>query len=160
MNSGLLNDDTTERFKPGHIWINKNQTKQVFLSVRMLSAAKASGLFVNTALSPLWSSDKLQYKNAFRCLKIWACIRQNQPKWPEHPAKTLISLAIRPVWSESSLSTLTIIGSLVTHKAHTKTLIRLGRCPCWSEFSQGAQLFCLFCRAAAHLYSCNEKQGF
>ena len=31
-----------------------------------------------------------------------------------------------------------------------KTLIRLGRCPGWSESSLGAQSFCWFCHEAAH----------
>ena len=48
MNSGLMNDDTAERFKLGHIKKKHTHTKkknQVFLSVRMSSAAEASGLF-------------------------------------------------------------------------------------------------------------------
>ena len=32
-----------------------------------------------------------------------------------------------------------------------KTLIRLGRCPGWSESSLGAQSFCWFCHVAAHI---------
>ena len=37
-----------------------------------------------------------------------------------HPAKTQISLDIRPVWSESSLSAWRKLGSLPTHWAHSK----------------------------------------
>ena len=48
-------------------------------------------------------------------------------KWHVHPAKTQISLGIRPVWSESSLCT----QSFFMRTA--KTLIKLGRCPGWSE---------------------------
>ena len=40
--------------------------------------------------------------------------------WPVCPAKTLISLGIRPLWSESSLSTSRSFGSLATHWAHSK----------------------------------------
>ena len=36
------------------------------------------------------------------------------------PAKTQISLGIRPVWSESSLSAWRKLGSLATHWAHSK----------------------------------------
>ena len=36
------------------------------------------------------------------------------------PAKTRISLGIRPVWSESSLSTWRKLGSLATHWAHSE----------------------------------------
>ena len=45
------------------------------------------------------------------------------------PTKTQISLGIRPVWSESSLSAWRNLGSLATHWAQAKTLIRLGGCP-------------------------------
>ena len=34
---------------------------------------------------------------------MWATSWQNQQKWHVRPAKTQISLGIRPVWSESSL---------------------------------------------------------
>ena len=39
-------------------------------------------------------------------------------KWVR-PAKTQISLGIRPVWSESSLSAWRKLGSLATHWAHS-----------------------------------------
>ena len=59
-------------------------------------------------------------------------------KWHVRPAKAQISLGIRPVWSESSLSALRKLESLATHWAPTKTLIRLGGYPGWSESSLGA----------------------
>ena len=40
--------------------------------------------------------------------------------WPVRPAKTQISLGIRPVWLESSLSAWRILGSLTTHWAHSE----------------------------------------
>ena len=39
-------------------------------------------------------------------------------KWPVHPAKTLISLWIRPVWSESSLSVWRNFGPLTILRVH------------------------------------------
>ena len=42
-------------------------------------------------------------------------------KWHVLPAKTQISLGIRPVWPESSLSAWRKLGSLATHWAQTKT---------------------------------------
>ena len=65
-------------------------------------------------------------------------------KWHMPPAKTQISLGIRPVWSESSLSTWRNVGSLATHGAHSED------CPGWSESLLGAQSFCWFCHEAAH----------
>ena len=84
--------------------------------------------------------------------------RMTKPtKWPVRPANTQISQGIRPC---------SLIRVFAVHmKKHwlpterkAKTLIRLGRCPGWSESSLGAQarllvLSCCvsFCRAAAHL---------
>ena len=67
------------------------------------------------------------------------------------PAKTQISLGIRPVWSESSLSAWRNLGSLANHWAQTKTLIRLGGCPGWSESSLDAHSFCWLCRVVAQI---------
>ena len=41
-------------------------------------------------------------------------------KWHVRPAKTQISLGIRPVWSESSLSAWKKLGSLATHWVHSE----------------------------------------
>ena len=61
------------------------------------------------------------------------------------PAKTQISLCIRPVWSESSLSACRNTGPLTTY--WVKFLIRLGRCTGWSVSSLGAHaiLFLFVC---------------
>ena len=61
-------------------------------------------------------------------------------KWHVRPAKTQISLGIRPVWSEFSLFAWRKFGPKLPIKRTAKTLIRLGRCPGWSEFSLGAQV--------------------
>ena len=49
-----------------------------------------------------------------------------QTKWHVRPATTQISLGIRPVWSESSLSAWRKLGPLATHWVQAKTLIILG----------------------------------
>ena len=64
-------------------------------------------------------------------------------KMTVRPAKTPISLCIRPVWSESSLSAWRKLGSLATHWAQAKTLIRLGGCPGWSSLGAQATLLVL-----------------
>ena len=48
-------------------------------------------------------------------------------KWYMRPAKTQISLGIRPVWSESSLSAWRKLGSLATQKVHSKDTDQTGR---------------------------------
>ena len=50
-------------------------------------------------------------------------------KWHVRPAKTQISLGIRPVWSESSLSAGRKCGSLATHWAHSDDSDQTGRMP-------------------------------
>ena len=45
------------------------------------------------------------------------------------PAKTQISLGIRPVWSKSSLSAWRSLGSLAIHWAHSKDSDQTGRMP-------------------------------
>ena len=72
-------------------------------------------------------------------------------KWHMRPARTQISLGIRPVWSESSLSAWGKFGSLAPIERTAKTLIRLAECPGWSQSSLGAKSFCWFCHEAAHM---------
>ena len=67
------------------------------------------------------------------------------------PAKTRISLGIRPVWSESSLSAWRKLGSLATHWVHSEDSDQTGRMPrliclCWvhSHFV-GFVISCLIC---------------
>ena len=64
-------------------------------------------------------------------------------KWHVPPAKTQISLGIRPDWSESSLSARWKLGSLATHWMQAKPLIRLGGYLGWSESSLGVKAILL-----------------
>ena len=63
--------------------------------------------------------------------------------WHVRPAKTQISLGIRPVWSESSLSAWRKLVSLATQWAHSEDSDQSLR---WAHRS-----FCWFCHEAAHL---------
>ena len=91
-------------------------------------------------------------------------------KWHVRQAKTQISLGIRPVWSESSLSARTNLGSSAAQSDQSlrcpqeqtlgpqlpigctaKTLIRLGGCPGWSVSSLGTQPHCWFYHEAAQV---------
>ena len=64
-------------------------------------------------------------------------------KMSVRPAKTQISLGIRPVWSETSLSAWWKLGSIATHRAHSEDFGQTGRIPSWSESLLGAQSFFL-----------------
>ena len=62
----------------------------------------------------------------------WICLNRlmtKPTKWQVHPAKTQISLGIRPVWSESSLSAWRKLRSLATHWVHSKDSDQTGRMP-------------------------------
>ena len=58
---------------------------------------------------------------------IWQSDKTN--KMAVRPAKTQISLGIRPVWSESLLSAWRQLGSLATHWAHSEDSDQTGRMP-------------------------------
>ena len=60
-------------------------------------------------------------------LTIWAATWQNQ-QCGCAPAKTQISLCIRPVWS-------VFLGSLATNWAHSEDSDQTGQPPGWSEFA-------------------------
>ena len=74
-------------------------------------------------------------------------------KWHVRPVKTQISLGIRPVWSESSLSAWRKLGSLATHWKHSED---------WSDWADAQadlslrwayMTFCWFCHDGAPLIS-------
>ena len=83
---------------------------------------------------------------------IWPASWQNQQNdcapsedsvQPGHPPSLIrvfaVSLGIRPVWTESSLSAQWVAKGQSFLHADRKTLIRLGGCPGWSESSLGTQ---------------------
>ena len=63
------------------------------------------------------------------------------------PAKTQISLGIRPVWSESSLAAWRKLGSLATHWAQSEDSDQTGRMPrlIWVFAGRTVTLFVLSC---------------
>ena len=78
-----------------------------------------------------------------RFAHVW-CIKRTATFWKKQPVKTKISLGIRPVWLESSL-TLRSMDSQ-EHKGFMRTakaLIILCGCPAWSESSLGAHFILL-----------------
>ena len=62
---------------------------------------------------------------------MWKCEPRHDKtnKIIVRPAKTQISLGIRPVWSESSLSAWRRLGSLATHWADSEDSVQTGRMP-------------------------------
>ena len=66
------------------------------------------------------------------------------------PAKTQISLSIRPVWSESSLSASRKLGSVATYWAHSEDSDQTGRMPrrIWVFAGRTAILLVLSCRGS------------
>ena len=83
------------------------------------------------------------------------------------PVKTQISLGIRPVWSESSLSVWRKFGSLATHWAHSKDSDQPGHppnlisgCPGWSESSLSTLSFYWFCHVVAHMFLWRTDENY
>ena len=66
------------------------------------------------------------------------------------PAKTQIGLGIRPVWSESSLSAWSKLGSLATHWVHSQDSDQTGRMPrlIWVFAGRTVTLLVLSCRGS------------
>ena len=58
-----------------------------------------------------------------------SCCMTKPTKWPVRRAKTQISLGIRPVWSESSLSAWKNTGPLTTYWADSEDSDQIGRMP-------------------------------
>ena len=59
----------------------------------------------------------------------YECLKTKPAKWHVRPAKTQISLGIRPVWSKSVLSAWWKLGSLATHWAACENSDQTGRMP-------------------------------
>ena len=73
-------------------------------------------------------------------------------KMSVRPAKTQISLGIRPIWSESSLSAWRKLGSLATHWVHSEDSDQTGRMPrlIWVFAGRTVILLVLSCRGSNH----------
>ena len=98
---------------------------------------------------------------------------RNQCSWiiePHHdktnkmtvrPSKTQISLGIRPVWSESSLSAWRKLGSLATQWAHSEDSDQIGRMPrlIWAFAGCTVTLLVLSCRGSLLHESWLTMQG-
>ena len=87
-------------------------------------------------------------------------------KMSVRPAKTQISLGIRPVWSESSLSAWRNLESLATHWAHT---LFVGFVMSWRIYFSCICLFCMqyvsfcllfFSHELAAAYDCDTPWTF
>ena len=76
-----------------------------------------------------WMNDSCICQTNKRITQQMSRRMTKQTKWPVRPAKTSISLGIRPVWSESSLSAWRNIGSLATHWVHSEDSDQTGRMP-------------------------------
>ena len=94
------------------------------------------------------------YNKAIHVLRNYEPPHDKTNKMTVRPAKTQISLDIRPVWSESSLCVQLVAkdpsflhadseDSDQTGRMPRLILIRLGRCPGWSESSLGAHAILL-----------------
>ena len=76
------------------------------------------------------SSTSFHHCNQLQCISLPVRRLMTKPtKWHMRPAKTQLSLGIRPVWSESSLFAWRKFGSLATHWVHSEDSDQTGRMP-------------------------------
>ena len=68
------------------------------------------------------------------------CNVRKRSFWHVRPTRTKISLRIRAVWFESSLSALTNVASWLSKISLAKVLIRLRECAVWSDSPLGAHV--------------------
>ena len=93
----------------------------------------------------------------YYCKSAFLFSNANEPghdktnKMSVRPAKTQISLGIRPVWSESSLAVGRKLGTLATHWAHSDDSDQTGRIPRLTESSLDAHSFCWFWHVVAQM---------
>ena len=82
-------------------------------------------------------------------------------KMAVRPAKTQISLGIRPDWSESSLSAWRKLGSLATHWADSEDTDQTGRMPrlIWVFAGRTDTLLVLSCRGS-YIVGCQPQAFF
>ena len=88
--------------------------------------------------------------------RVEYCHSQSEINWATtnkmsvRPTKTQISLGIRPVWPESSLSAWRQLGSLATHWAHSEDSDQTGRMPrlIWVFAGRTLILLVLSCRGS------------
>ena len=73
--------------------------------------------------------DSDEYSQPMLLWRNMSCLTTKPTKWHVRPAKTQISLGIRPVWSESWLSPWRKLGSSATHWAHSRDSDQTGWTP-------------------------------
>ena len=98
---------------------------------------------ISLGIHPIWSESSLSSwrgsflyndvngRSRFDCYycSLMSPLMTKPTKWHVCPVKTQISLGIRPIWSESSLSAWRKLGSLATHWVHSKDSDQTGQMP-------------------------------
>ena len=101
-----------------------------------------------------------------RCKSLYELRHDKTNKVTVYPAKTQISLGIRPVWSESSLSAWRKLEPLATHWAHSEDSDQTGWMPrlIWVFTGRTVTLLVLSCRGTimdiGDIWFLNVKSNF
>ena len=140
--------------EPKYFFQDKAKTYVFFLNTYMLELY--SFRFIRSCIS--WTQytwvcclyDRVYMYLGYLGPSVYEPRHDKTNKMAVRPAKTQISLGIRPVWSGSSLSAWRIIGSLDTHWAHSEDSDQTGRMPrlIWVFAGRTAILFVLSCRGS------------
>ena len=103
-----------------------------------------------------------------RSIEVHLALSWNEPlmtkptKWHLRPTQTQISLGIRPVWSESSLSAWRKLGSLATHWALSEDSDQTGRMPSliWVFAGRTCHFVGFVMRRLKQAFLCNKSLNF
>ena len=117
-----------------------------------LSAMKERDLKINKIIKFFFPTAKC--RNRTMLYEPW---HNKTNKVSVRPAKTQISLGIRPVWSESSLYAWRKLGSLATHLAHSEDSDQAGRMPRLIWVFAGRTLFDGFVMSRLYTVTCSSS---
>ena len=96
-------------------------------------------------------STRVKWKGNWMSRKQMSRLMTKSTIWPVCPAKTQISLGIRPVWSESSQCTQWVAEDPMFLHADSKDSDQTGRMPRLIWVFAGRTSLCWFCQEAAQM---------
>ena len=116
-------------------YILMKNNKKIFLNAPIIWTYDIASILIFSILWVLGTYDNIIHRSSLEAVVKYSYKKEmshpltKPTNWHVRPAKTQISLGIRPVWSESSLSARRKLGSLATHWMHRKDSDQTGLMP-------------------------------
>ena len=145
----------------------KNIRVSILIHIRLLDRGVPKTRFYKYADAALFIIVQIKFADPMGSMgSFWVISGKHESRHDKtnktsvRPAKTQISLCIRPVWSESSLSSRRNLGSLATHWAHSEDSDQTGRMPSriWVFAGRTVTVLVLSCRGS-HYYFKDLLEG-